>query len=136
MPALRIFVPKPPLQPKETHLMSAPHKHHAIDYIELPCTNPQAIKTFYSTVFGWTFEDYGPSYIAFHGAGIDGGFTTEEPVSPSGARVILYSQNLEATLAAVQTAGGRIHKEIFAFPGGRRFHFLDPDGNHLAVWSE
>ncbi|NYF80847.1 VOC family protein [Granulicella arctica] len=116
--------------------MSASHKHHAIDYIELPCTNPQDIKAFYSTVFGWTFEDWGPSYISFHGAGLDGGFTTEEPVATSGARVILYSHNLEATRSEVESAGGRVHKEIFTFPGGRRFHFLDPDGNHLAVWSE
>lgn len=116
--------------------MPTSHQHHAIDYIEFPCTDPQAIKTFYSAVFGWTFEDYGPSYIAFHDAGVEGGFTTEEPVTTGGARVILYSDNLEATLVAVQAAGGRIHKEIFSFPGGRRFHFLDPDGNHLAVWSE
>jgi predicted enzyme related to lactoylglutathione lyase len=116
--------------------MSTSHKHHAIDYIELPCTDPQAIKAFYSAAFGWSFEDYGPSYIAFQDAGVDGGFTTEEPVATGGARVILYSDNLEATLEAVETAGGRIHKAIFSFPGGRRFHFLDPDGNHLAVWSE
>ena len=116
--------------------MSALHKHHAIDYIELPCTNPEAIKAFYSAAFGWSFEDWGPSYISFHDGRIDGGFTTDEPVSTGGARVILYSSDLKATLEAVKAAGGRIHKEIFSFPGGRRFHFLDPDGNHLAVWSE
>jgi predicted enzyme related to lactoylglutathione lyase len=117
--------------------MSQPRQHHAIDYIELPCIHPEAIKAFYATVFGWTFTDYGPSYVAFHDGRLDGGFTTEEPVVPEGgARVILYSRDLESTLAAVNSAGGRIHKEIFSFPGGRRFHFLDPDGNHLAVWSE
>jgi predicted enzyme related to lactoylglutathione lyase len=116
--------------------MPTPHQHHTINYLELPCLNPQAIKAFYASAFGWTFEDYGPTYIVFHGAGIDGGFTTEEQPSLTGARIILYSHNLEDTLAAVQAAGGRIHKKIFAFPGGRRFHFLDPDGNHLAVWSE
>lgn len=116
--------------------MSVNHRHHAVNYIEFPCTNPEAIKVFYTTVFGWTFEDWGPSYISFSDGSLDGGFTTAEPISESGARVILYSNNLEATFAAVKQAGGRIHKEIFSFPGGRRFHFLDPDGNHLAVWSE
>ena len=116
--------------------MSAPRHHNGIDYIELPCTNPPAIKAFYSTVFGWTFQDWGPDYISFNDGRLDGGFTTTEPVTPGGARIILYSRDLEATLAAIQAAGGTIHKEIFPFPGGRRFHFLDPDGNHLAVWSE
>jgi predicted enzyme related to lactoylglutathione lyase len=116
--------------------MSAPRQHHGIDYIELPCTNPPAIKAFYSAVFGWTFQDWGSDYISFNDGRLDGGFTTTEPVTLAGPRIILYSHKLEATLAAVKAAGGTIHKEIFPFPGGRRFHFLDPDGNHLAVWSE
>ncbi|QNI38110.1 VOC family protein [Edaphobacter albus] len=116
--------------------MTGHHKHHAINYIEFPCKDPQAIKGFYSRVFGWTFQGWGEDYISFSDGNLEGGFTRAERVDSGGARVILYSRDLEATLASVKAAGGTIHKEIFAFPGGRRFHFLDPDGNHLAVWSE
>ena len=116
--------------------MNKNRAHNGIDYIELPCIHPEHIKAFYSAVFGWTFQDWGPDYIAFSDGRLDGGFTTAEPVSEGGARVILYAANLEAAFDAVKAAGGRIYKDIFAFPGGRRFHFLDPDGNHLAVWSE
>ncbi|WP_260704931.1 VOC family protein [Edaphobacter flagellatus] len=116
--------------------MPAERLHHTINYIEFPCKHPESIKRFYATVFGWTFQDWGPEYVSFNDGHLEGGFTTSEPASEGGARVVLYSKDLEATLAAVKAAGGKIHKEIFAFPGGRRFHFLDPDGNHLAVWSE
>jgi predicted enzyme related to lactoylglutathione lyase len=116
--------------------MTGHPKHIAINYIEFPCKDPQAIKRFYSRVFGWIFQDWGEEYISFSDGNLEGGFTTAEPVNSGGARVILYSCDLESTLASVKAAGGTIHKEIFAFPGGRRFHFLDPDGNHLAVWAE
>src|SRR5690606_30355503 len=82
--------------------------------------------------FGWSFTDYGPSYSAFE-EGLDGGFQTETNAKPL---PILYSENLEETLRAVESAGGRILRPIFSFPGGRRFHFADPAGNELAVWSE
>ena len=75
--------------------MSAPRHHNGIDYIELPCTNPPAIKAFYSKVFGWTFQDWGPDYISFNDGRLDGGFTTAEPVTLGGARIILYSRDLE-----------------------------------------
>ena len=116
--------------------MSSHRQQNAINYIEFPCKNPAAIKDFYTKAFGWTFQDWGPAYISFSDGSIEGGFTTEESPASAGARVILYSHNLEATLDAVKAAGGKIYKEILSFPGSRRFHFLDPDGNHLAVWSE
>jgi len=116
--------------------MSSPRQQNTINYIEFPCKNPASIKDFYTKAFGWTFQDWGPDYVSFSDGRTECGFTTEESPSTAGARVILYSHNLEATLDAVKTAGGKIYKEIFPFPGGRRFHFLDPDGNHLAVWSE
>jgi predicted enzyme related to lactoylglutathione lyase len=105
-----------------------------LDYLELSAAGGtlDSVKAFYSAAFGWTFTDYGPSYSAFE-EGLDGGFHTESPQKPL---PILYSENLEATLAEVETAGGKIVKPIFSFPGGRRFHFLDPAGNELAVWSE
>jgi predicted enzyme related to lactoylglutathione lyase len=112
--------------------------HHTINYIELPATDLEVTKKFYSTVFGWQFTDWGPTYISFAGAGIDGGFDSTGETKPTsdGVLVILYSNNLEQTLQQVKDAGGAITKEIFEFPGGRRFHFMDPNGNELAVWSQ
>jgi predicted enzyme related to lactoylglutathione lyase len=113
-----------------------PRIHHTINYIEFPCMRPESMRAFYGKVFAWTFEDYGPSYLAFHDGSIDGGFTADAIVSQTGPLVVLYSSDLESTLEKVKANGGSIVKEIFSFPGGRRFHFQDPDGNILAVWSE
>ena len=109
-----------------------------IDYIEFPMSEPAAIKKFYTTVFQWTFTDWGENYISFDGAGIDGGFNgfdDAKVVSP-GVLPVIYAENLVAKLDAVRDAGGEIVKEIYEFPGGKRFHFLDPAGNELAVWSD
>lgn len=105
-----------------------------LDYIEMSATGStlDSTKAFYSAAFGWSFTDYGPSYTAFD-EGLEGGFQTQEPAKPL---PILYSEELEATLAAVEEAGGKIVKPIFSFPGGRRFHFVDPAGNELAVWGQ
>ncbi len=113
-----------------------PKTHHAINYVEFPCTHPERIRAFYENVFGWTFQEYGPSYLAFSDGNLDGGFTTDATTSHAGPLVVLYSGDLESTLKEAQAHGGSIKKEIFSFPGGRRFHFEDPDGNLLAVWSE
>lgn len=114
------------------------HKDKTINYIEFPLQDVGATKAFYGAAFGWTFVDYGPDYLSFNGAGIDGGFNGEASVSPQGVGTlaVLYADDLEATLKAVEEAGGTITKPIFDFPGGKRFHFLDPNGNELAVWSE
>lgn len=108
-----------------------------INYIELPVTDMAASKSFYSQAFGWEYIDYGPSYAAFTGAGIDGGFDgdTERKPSGNGALVVLLDNELEACLARVKAAGAEISIPIFDFPGGRRFHFTDPSGNDLAVWA-
>ena len=109
-----------------------------INYIELPVADMAASKAFYGTAFGWRFVDYGPDYAAFEGAGIDGGLDAGPGRKPAadGALVVLYAPDLEAALEAVQAAGGTITKPVFAFPGGRRFHFADPGGNELAIWSD
>lgn len=107
-----------------------------VDYIELPATDLAATRAFYGTAFGWSFTEYGPDYVAFAGAGIDGGFTTAAPVSPGGALVVLFADDLEATQSAVESAGATITEAMFEFPGGRRFHFADPSGNILAVWGD
>lgn len=114
-----------------------PHQHinRAIDYIEFTVPDLPAIKLFYSSAFGWTFQDWGDEYISFSDGRVDGGFARGE-AKPGGPLVILYSGELEAQQAKVKEAGGRITKDIFSFPGGRRFHFADPAGNELAVWSD
>jgi predicted enzyme related to lactoylglutathione lyase len=110
--------------------------HHRIDYVELSSTDIPATKTFYSTVFGWTFTDWGPDYVSFATSGLGGGFARVDSNRTGGPLVILYSTALEETQQTVESHGGRIAKPIFSFPGGRRFHFLDPNGNELAVWSD
>lgn len=107
-----------------------------IDYVELPGGDLPATKSFYSQAFGWRFTDYGPTYAAFEEAGLDGGFQADPAELPAAPLVVLFATDLEAMLAKVTTAGGTITKPIFSFPGGRRFHFRDPSGNELAVFSE
>ena len=113
------------------------HFDSAIDYIEFGVSNIDAMKQFYAGAFGWTFVDYGPEYTAFNDGQREGGFRFDPDTRPGGgALVILYVKNLEEAVTKVIAAGGRISKEIFSFPGGRRFHFLDPGSNQLAVWSD
>jgi predicted enzyme related to lactoylglutathione lyase len=107
-----------------------------IDYIEIVVRDLPRAKTFYSTAFGWTFTDYGPEYSSFNDGRLNGGLTVEGEIKPGGPLVILYAIDLPATLARVVAAGGKIAREPFDFPGGRRFHFTDPDGYELAVWSK
>lgn len=107
-----------------------------IDYVEFPGTDLPATKAFYGAAFGWTFADYGPDYAAFENRGTDGGFQADADASPGKPLVILYAHDLEATEAKVRGAGGVIARATYGFPGGRRFHFVDPSGNELAVWSQ
>lgn len=111
-------------------------KNTHINYIEFKSHDLEATKQFYSSVFGWKFTDYGPTYIAFEGAGIDGGFELFEDPIVNGVLVVLYHENLEEILQKVEAAGAKVVVPIFSFPGGRRFQFLDPSGNELAIWSE
>ena len=107
-----------------------------IDYVEMPGGDLPATKSFYSQAFGWGWVDYGPSYAAFEKAGLDGGFQADPGERPASPLVVLFATDLEAMLERVTAAGGRVIKPIFSFPGGRRFHFRDPSGNELAVFSE
>ncbi len=113
-------------------------EHEKINYLELPASNLPATKKFFSKVFGWVFTDYGPEYIAFEKAGIAGGFWKSNGVmaAETSALVVFYSKTLLQTQAKIEKAGGSILKPIFDFPGGRRFHFSDPNGNEFAVWSD
>jgi predicted enzyme related to lactoylglutathione lyase len=125
-----------------------------MDYIEFPATDIAKTKAFYIQVFGWKFTDYGPDYTSFEDGRIAGGFAKERqvdatfedgqvpgglanrPVAKGGPLVVIYATDLVAREAQVKAAGGKIVKDAFDFPGGRRFHFADPSGNELAVWSE
>lgn len=108
-----------------------------IDYIEFPATDIPRTKEFYAAIFGWTFEDYGPEYTCFKDGRLRGGFYHAPPEKVvRGALVVLYSADLEKTEEEIKPAGGIITRATFSFPGGRRFHFHDPSGNELAVWSD
>lgn len=108
---------------------------HQVDNIEFNVSDISRSKAFYGSAFGWTFVDYGPSYTEFSDGRLTGGFTTGEPVRPGGPLIILYGDNLEETQRRLIAAGATISREVFSFPGGKRFHFIDPDGYELAVWS-
>lgn len=114
-------------------------EHEKINYLEFPAKDIDATKRFFNTTFGWDFVDYGPNYIAFSNAGIDGGFFKSDLVSSTlvgSALIVFYSDNLEQTQTKIEQSGGKIIKSIFSFSGGRRFHFSDPNGNEFAVWSD
>jgi len=114
------------------------NKNNSINYIEFPLIKNAETKQFYALVFGWEFTDWGPNYVSFSGAGVDGGFNGEDNphASAPGVLVVLYADDLPQKLKEVEKAGGEIVKPIYQFPGGKRFHFLDPNGVELAVWSE
>lgn len=123
--------------------MSQQEHNLQMDYIEFPATDIEATKRFYSQVFGWQFQDWGPSYTSFHDGRIGGGFNSEaQPASGDGAAktrgvlVVIYATSLDDVYSKVKEAGGKVVRETFDFPGGKRFHFADPNGNELAVWSE
>ena len=107
-----------------------------VDYLEFKVTDLEAAKAFYSGAFGWKFQDWGPEYAGFEDGRLTGGFHLSEEVTRGGPLVIIYAVDLEAVEAGVRNNGGTVVKEIFSFPGGRRFHFTDPSGNELAVWSD
>lgn len=111
----------------------------SINYLEIPVLAMAPTKAFFSDVFGWQFVDYGDSYSCFINAGINGGFYLSDQhvdLSQGAPLIVIYSAQLTHTLAEVERAGGVISKAIFSFPGGRRFHFKDPNGNEFAVWSQ
>lgn len=113
--------------------------HEKINYVEFPAKHLEATKTFFSSVFGWEFIDYGEEYVAFTDNKINGGFFKSDQVASTqngSVLIVFYSNELEYTQAKVESADGQIVQPIFSFPGGRRFHFTDPNGNEFAVWSD
>jgi predicted enzyme related to lactoylglutathione lyase len=111
-------------------------KDNHINYVEFKAKDIEKIKEFYTASFNWTFTDYGPTYTAFSESGLQGGFEKTENEIVNGALIVLYHKNLDLIKNKIIEAGGKITKDIFSFPGGRRFHFVDPSENELAVWSD
>lgn len=114
-------------------------RHQKIDYLELPAKNIAMAKTFFSSVFDWSFIDYGPDYTCFQQAGIQGGFFKSDltvSAQSGSVLIVIYSSDLLATQVKIEQAGGSIIKPLFRFPGGQRFHFVDPNGNEYSVWSD
>jgi predicted enzyme related to lactoylglutathione lyase len=114
-------------------------EHEKIDYVEFPSKDIEATKSFFKLAFDWSFEDYGPDYTAFSNEGIDGGFYKSDLTASTqngSALIVFYSKELEKTQSKIVEAGGEIIRPTFSFPGGRRFHFSDPNGNEFAVWSD
>ena len=112
---------------------------HTIDYVEMPSTNLSATKDFFSQLLGWSFLDYGPEYSSFDDGRMTGGFFASQitsTVAKGAPLVVFYSADLEKLSNDVTRLGGRITREIFEFPGGRRFHFEAPGGGEFAVWSD
>ena len=116
--------------------MSPAKPENQIDYIEIPISDMALTKHFYGAVFGWKFEDYGPDYSSFFDGRLGGGFTLERPAPAHGLLLVIYASDLAAVQQKIKSAGGAIVKDTFSFPGGRRFHFADPSGNEIAVWSD
>jgi predicted enzyme related to lactoylglutathione lyase len=118
--------------------METEQMHHdcSIDYIEFNVADIGRSKAFYGQAFGWTFTDYGPEYCEFTDGHMKGGFDANGAVRPGGPLVVLYGSDLTEVMERIEAAGGKIVRPIFEFPGGHRFHFGDPDGYELAVWSE
>ena len=105
-----------------------------LNYVELPATDIAKTKRFYEAAFGWSLTEFAPTYAGTTTGDVDIGLQADRAEAPKAPLPVVHVADLEAALKAVTTAGGVITKPIFAFPGGRRFHFRDPSGNELAVW--
>lgn len=113
--------------------------HEKINYLEFPAKDLNKVRAFYEQAFAWQFTEYGDTYLAFNDGAIDGGFYQAEAESTQqsgGVLVVLYSKDIIASEQKVVAAGGEISTPVFPFPGGKRFHFKDPNGNELAVWTD
>lgn len=107
-----------------------------IDYVEIPVTDLKKTREFFSALFDWSFQEWGDEYMSFSDGRLDGGFRRSDEAAPStGVLVVFFSEDLERDIERVKKLGGTISQEVFSFPGGRRFHFVDPVGTEFAMWS-
>ena len=110
---------------------------NCIDYVEIPVTDLPRTRAFFEAMFGWEFQEWGDDYVSFSDGRLNGGMCRADAAAPAtGVLLVFYSEDLERDVARVQELGGTISREIFSFPGGRRFHFVDPAGTEFAIWSE
>ncbi|MDC0677726.1 VOC family protein [Sorangium atrum] len=119
--------------------MPAKKTPNQIDFIEFPARDVAALqraKVFFAETFGWSFEHWGDDYVDIKGSGLGSGINADPEHRPSKPLVVIYVQDLEETRRKVTAAGGKLTRDIFSFPGGRRFHFKDPSGNEMAAWSD
>jgi hypothetical protein len=108
-----------------------------IDYIEIPVTDLLRAREFFGAMFGWEFQEWGDDYASFSDGRLNGGLRrATEPAAATGVLLVFYSADLERDVARVKELGATISQETFAFPGGRRFHFIDPVGTEYAMWTE
>lgn len=105
-----------------------------ISFVELPASDLSSTRSFYADAFGLAFTDFGPSYACTMTGDVDIGLQADAGEATSAPLIVVAVDDLEASFEAVAKAGGIITKPIFAFPGGRRFHFRDPSGNELAAF--
>ena len=107
-----------------------------IDYIEIPVTDLEKARAFFQALYGWTFQEWGPDYFSFDDGRLKGGLRrAEEPAPATGVLLVFFSEDLERDVGRVKELGATISQDIFEFPGGRRFHFVDPAGTEFAMWS-
>jgi uncharacterized protein len=119
--------------------MTMPKRESHIDFVEFPAQSPAAVvqaREFFSNVFGWSYQDWGDDYIDTRDSGLGSGINADPAHRSAQPLIVIYVGDLEAACARVRAAHGKITRAIFAFPGGRRFHFREPSGNELAVWSD
>jgi len=110
---------------------------HCIDYVEIPVTDMKKARAFFESMFGWEFREWGDEYFSFNDGRFDGGMRlSKEPAPATGVLLVFFSEDLERDVERVRELGGTISQEIFSFPGGRRFHFIDPVGTEFAIWGE
>ena len=110
-----------------------------IDYLEIPSSDLPASKSFFTSMFGWQFTDYGDEYCSFEDGRITGGFYKSDQTASyaeGSVLIVFFANDLEAALQKVVDSGGSVVRDVFSFPGGRRFHFADPTGNEFAIWSD
>lgn len=107
-----------------------------IDYVEIPVTDLKKAREFFSALFDWSFQEWGDDYMSFNDGRLEGGFRrAAEPAPATGVLIVFYSTDIDRDFDRVQELGATISEPIFPFPGGRRFHFVDPTGTEFAIWS-